>query len=117
MVLRLSSSAVGLVPAVPLVIGVWWSSSISRNDIEGFVESLASGIVLPLEFLAMKPFEMTSMCRVFPGFEGHPWVRWVVSCASNYCLDECRFKAFLEQVDGSVVVKLDSSCCGKSFEF
>ena len=117
MVLMLSSSVVGLVSAVSLVIGVWWSPSILRSNIEGFVESLASGIVLPSEFLAMKPFEVASMCCFFPRFEGHPWVRWIVSLTSDYRLDKCRFKAFLEQVDGSVVIKLDSSCCSESFEF
>ena len=53
----------------------------------------------------------------FPGFESHPWVLWIVSLASDYSLDECRFEAFLEQIDGPVIVKFDSSCCSKLFEF
>ena len=113
----LSSSAVGLVSTVSLVIGVWWSSSISRSDVEGFIEPLASGIILLSEFLAVKPFEMTGMHCVFPGFEGHPWVLWVVSLTSDYSLDKCWFKTLFEQVDGSMVVKFDSRCRGKSFKF
>jgi len=113
----LSSSTVGLVPTVSLVVWVWWSSSISRNNIEGFVESLSSGIILLSKFLSMKPFEMASMSCIFPRFEGSPWVLWIVSLAGNYCLDKCWFGTFLEQVNGSMIIECDSSCYGKSFKF
>jgi len=95
---------------------VRWSSSVLRSKVEGSVESLASGIVLLSEFLAMKPFEVTGICCIFPGFEYSPWVLWIVSLTGNYGLDKCWFKTFLEQVDGSVIIKCDSSCCSKSFE-
>jgi len=110
-------SMVGLISAVSLVVWVRQSSSISRRDIEGSVKSLASGIILLSEFLTMKPFEMAGMCCIFPGFECSPWVLWIVSLTSNYRLDECQFKTLFEQVDGSVVIKCDSSCCSESFEF
>ena len=93
------------------------SSSVSRKDIEGFVESLTSGIVLLSEFLTMKPFEMASMSCIFPRFESSPWVLWIVSLTGDYSLDKCWFKTFLEQVDGSMVIEFDSRCCNKSFEF
>jgi len=110
-------SVVGLISVVSLIVWVQWSSSILRRDIEGSVKSLASGIVLLSEFLAVKPFEMASMSCVFPGFECGPWVLWIVSLTGNYGLDECWFKAFLEQVDGSMIIECNSSCCSKSFEF
>jgi len=76
-----------------------------------------SGIILLSEFLAMKPFEMAGMSCIFPGFECGPWVLWIVSLTGDYGLDKCWFKTFLEQVDGSMIIECDSSCCGKSFEF
>jgi len=35
----------------------------------------------------------------------------------DYGLDKCWFKAFLEQVDSSMIIECDSSCCSKSFKF
>jgi len=64
----------------------------------------------------MKPFEIASISCVFPWFEGGPWILWIVSLASNYCLDEYWFKTFLEQVDSSVIIECNSSCCSKLFE-
>jgi len=110
-------SAVGLISIVSLIVWVQWSSSVSRRDIEGSVKSLASGIILLSEFLAVKPFEMASVSCFFPGFEHGPWVLWIVSLTGNYGLDKCWFKAFLEQVDSSVIIKCDSSCYSESFEF
>jgi len=65
----------------------------------------------------MKPFEMASISCIFPGFERVPWVLWIISLTGDYSLDKCWFKGFLEQVDGSMIIECNSSCCGKSFEF
>jgi len=109
-------SVVGLISVVSLIVWVRWSSSILRRNVKGSVESLAPSIILFSEFLPMKPFEMASMSCFFPGFECSPWVLWIVSLTGDYGLDECWFKAFLEQVDGSMIIERNSSCCGKSFE-
>ena len=76
-----------------------------------------SGIALLSEFLAMKPFEMAGISCIFPRFEGSPWVLWIISLTGDYGLDKCWFEAFLEQVDGSIIIEHNSSCCSKLFEF
>jgi len=59
---------------------------------------------------------MAGMCCVFPGSKCSPWVLQIVSLTGNYGLDKCWFETLFEQVDSSVIIKHNSSCCSKLFE-